>query len=146
MSINTHASNILKSLKGRLIGLDHRNFAVGIAGVRSSIETLSTAGAISPNCRTSVLATTAAAVYTLTTPSASMIGVRKTLISNSTVGIQYAKLTSGNFLVNRGTSFNTAQLSTNSAVVELEYISTALVAVLNKVSTAAGLTAFSTST
>ena len=75
-----------------------------------------------------------------------MIGVRKTLISNSTVGIQYAKLTSGNFLVNRGTSFNTAQLSTNSAVVELEYISTALVAVLNKVSTAAGLTAFSTST
>jgi len=137
MAVDNHNSQIKHSLYGRLAGLDHRNLAVfGGGDIRYGTETLGTtvASTLAPG-GTSILAATAAAVFELIPPSATMIGVRKRLISNTTGAVaQLAKLTAGNFTANGLTTQNTLTLSTRGVGVDLEYISTALVMLMTPIS------------
>lgn len=131
MAQDNHGNQILHSLKGRQLGLDHRGMIVGAMDRRVGTETItSTAASTLAAAGTSVLKATASAVYELIPPAANMIGARKRLINGSTAAVaMLAKLTAGNFLTATGTTNNTVSLSTRSAYVDLEYISTALVAV-----------------
>ena len=141
MAIDNHGGDIQHSIYGRQFGLDMRKLGVfgspsqtanGFGGdLRYGTETIaSTVPSTLAPAGTSLLQATASAVYELVTPQASMIGVRKRIFHNSTgAAAQLVKLTSGNFVSVYGSSQNTLSLSTRGAYVDLEYISSSLVAV-----------------
>lgn len=147
---DTHGSDILHSLRGRKIGLDSKSFLTGFLDSRVGTERVtSTAASTLSAGGTSVLLATAAAAYELVPPAANMVGVRKRIISATTAAVAFhVKLTAGNFITATGTTNTTVQLSTRSAAVDFEYISTALVSVITQPTTLLGynLLAFTTST
>lgn len=157
MPLDNHASDIQHSLYGRQFGLDARKLGVfgaqtpGFGGdIRYGTETIaSTVPSTLAPAATTILAATATAAYELVPPSASMVGVRKRLIHNSTgaAQAQLVKLTAGNFLTNTGSSFTTLTMSTRGVVVDLEYLTTALVAAITQISSlTTGFYSYSTTT
>lgn len=132
---------ILASIKGVRFGLDHRDLLVGHAGYRNPQEVV-TAGSTLSAAGTSVLETTAAAVYELIPPSASMRGVKKRVVSNSTAAHSLS-LTAGNFASNALSTYTALVLTGVGEAVDLEYISTSIVAVLGAT---ANITSLATST
>lgn len=156
MAVDNHGSDIRHSLYGRMYGLDVRGLgvygspAIGYGGdLRYGTETItSTLPSTLAPAATSILQATGSAVYELVTPQASMVGVRKRIFNNSTGAVaMLVKLTSGNFIANTGSSavFNTISLTTRGTGIDIEYISSNLIAVMGQ-TTAAGYFAFTTTT
>lgn len=145
MPIDNHDKDILHSLYGRRLGIDNRGLLTGLPDIRHGTETItSTVASTLAPAGTSILGATVSGVYDLTPPSASMVGVCKRLIHNSTVAglAMLVKFSTGNaglgnFMTLLGTSQNTLSLTTRGTVVDLEYISSAFVSVvaLNSTST-----------
>ena len=131
MTIDHHGSRIKHSIYGRKLGLDHNDFLTGVLDLLPATETVTAASTLSKG-GTSLLSATAVTVYELPPPSSVLIGARKRLINASTAAVsQLVKLTAGNFLTCLGSTFTTLTITTRPVNVDLEYISTAFVAVLN---------------
>lgn len=147
MAIDNHASEIQHSLYGRLFGLDNRKLGIfgGGGDKRYGTETLATTAASTmAAAATTLLTATAPGVYELIPPAASMVGVRKRVINASSTA-QFFKLVTGNFQSMYGSSQNTVTVSTR-AVIDLEYITTALVAVVMHTSGSTAVFSLSTTT
>jgi hypothetical protein len=131
MAQDLHGDTILHSLYGRKLGLDPNGLLTGHPDNKYGTERItSTSPSTLAGAGTSILQATGAAAYELVPPSAMMLGVRKRLFNNSTGAVaQLAKLTVGNFVSLLGSSHTTLSLTTRGAYVDLEYISTALVAI-----------------
>lgn len=146
MPYDPHDSQIRHSFYGRRLGFDGNDFLVGHSGERPPTETRTSTGTVSSTLAkggTSLLSATAAAVFELEPPSAAMVGVRKRVINTSTAAVsQIVKIASGNFLSVFGSSATTLTMSTRNAMAELEYISTALIAVNNLQSTSTAATVY----
>jgi hypothetical protein len=152
MPIDNHDKDMRHSLYGRRFGIDDRGLIVGTQDIRHGTETvLTTAPSTLAPGGTSLLQATATATYELVPPSASMVGVCKRLVHNSTgaaallVKLSTAAAAGGNFMSVLGTSANTITLTTRGAYVDLEYITTALVAALLQ-TTSTSFTALTTTT
>jgi hypothetical protein len=134
MPLDHHGSDILHSFYGRQFGLDPNRCLTGMADIKHLTETItSTVATTLAAGGTSVLLATASGVYTIQPPSNRyMLGSLKRIINASTAAVSMlVKLTTGNFLSAFGSSANTITLSTRGAALDLEYISSALVAVMN---------------
>lgn len=152
MPIDNHDKDIVHSLYGRKFGIDNRGFLTGCPDVRHGTETILTTAlsTLAPG-GTSILQATAAAVYELVPPSASMVGVQKRVIHNSTGAVnQLLKLSTangGSFLTQAYSTMNTITMTTRGAYVDLEYISSSLVQVmLQSTSTANNAVGLTTTT
>jgi hypothetical protein len=148
MAIDGHSKYMRTSIHGRRFGLDDYENLTGAVGRRNGHETLTAASTLHPG-GTSLLNAASSAVFELPPPAADLVGVTKRVIAISTgAAPQYVKLTAGNFLVNGFSSHNTCSLTTRGTAVDLEYITTALVAVLTNIlpTTGSEIIEFSTST
>lgn len=143
MALDKHGRDIIVSLHGRQLGLDGKGNLVGQGGIRDGYEAASTGSTLAPG-GLSIFSTTAGGVYELHTPADAMIGQMKTLActSGTSAAYHYAKLASGNFMTSAGSSYTTALFSTGGQVLDLQYISTSLVAVKGNM----GSVSFATST
>ena len=154
MPYDDHVSaNSRHSIYGRKLAIDFNGFIIGPPSDRNATETITTtAPSTLAVGGTSVLLATAAAAYELPTPRAEYVGIQKRIINASTgATVQNVKLPSGNFLVGGsgsvGSTFTTIVLSTRGGMVDLEYLTTALVAVITQTSSlSSGFTAFTTTT
>lgn len=139
-------STILRSIAGRLFGIDANGYAtsptgiavpdirVGVSGSELSIHgpnavnTASTGSTIGAAGATSLAATTAAA-FTLAAP---VPGTKKTLFATSTSTGQTVTLVSGTFSSTDGSSQNRATFTGIGQCLMLEALSTALYAIVNR--------------
>lgn len=84
MAINKYETQIQHSLYGRLLGLDTAGFAVGLPGVRTPTETVTTAEAATPITGYGATALTGStAAYLISAPTA--IGLEKVVVNASTL-------------------------------------------------------------
>lgn len=149
MAIDRHRSDALKTLLGRQLGLDHNGFIVSVDGLRNTNERVTSASTLSKGGTSLVAGATANYVHTLTAPSARMVGVKKTVVNDSTgtgAFSNYVKLNGGAFSYNGAVDNTVIEFSSGGrgANVTLEYITTGLVAVLGRSSTSLVLLATST--
>ncbi len=145
MPIDLHAAFIRKSFHGNQLGRTDEDHLVGIQGVQHGTETItSTAASTLMVGGTSILMATASGVYTLPVPVAGRVGIPKRLFNNSAVA-QYVKLATGNFVHAALSSNNTLQLVARGAMVDLEYLTTALLGVAGS-SQSTAVAAFTTTT
>lgn len=140
-----HGSDIQHSFYGRQLGRDVNGMLTGLADYRPATEVVGTTAASTlAKGGTSILSATAPGAYELPAPAANMVGVRKRLF-NSSSGNQLAKLVTGNFKSILGTSANTITLVSTGSYIDLEYITTALVAAMLQ-TTSTSYTALTTTT
>jgi hypothetical protein len=139
----------LTNIRGRRLGIDHKEFLVGPKALRQAIEDITTTAATSAiNYGVTRVLTSGSSQngqYTLQSPT---VGVRKTLVLNSSsTGTQQFTLTSAVCWTSSGSSAAAViSLRGNGAVVELVGVTTGIWAMTNYPSTAQALVLFSTST
>lgn len=143
MTYDGHSKFMRTSIHGKRFGIDDNDNLCGNAGYRNGTETLTASSTLHPG-GTSLLAATVAAAYDLPSPSEELVGTQKRIVGLSTAN-QHVRLQAGNFLTAGQTTATVCLLTTRGAAVDLEYISTAFIAVTSRSSSTA-IVSFSTST